>query len=91
VSYLALKYRCCQAACRQFRTAPHRPGLDFPGPIQYDAAHIRAARVSAEEVAMENTTPSSFKRASAARIVFSGVKVPSDLLSQVVAMAVLAA
>jgi hypothetical protein len=47
--------------------------------------------VAAEEVAMENTTPPSFTRASAARVVFSGVKVPSDLLSQVVAMAVLAA
>jgi hypothetical protein len=47
--------------------------------------------VAAEEVAMENTTPPSFTRASAARVVFSGVKVPSDLLSQVVAMVVLAA
>jgi hypothetical protein len=40
---------------------------------------------------MENTTPHSFKRARAARIVSSRMKVPSDLLSQVEAMAVIPA
>ena len=76
--------------CRPL-TRSRRVGLDFPAPIQYDAAHTDAARASEEEVAMEHTTPHSFKRARAARVVFSRVKVPSDLLSQVEAMAVIPA